>query len=323
MNAPISQDAFVHAAAPGGVVAELDAFADRIEASAADRTSSTGIVLAGTDATAIADTDTSALPAIAADAREIQAVLRKFGYESTTLDYLVSDVRARIARSSEDMLQIGRAVLCFRELPRGGYSKAIRAAGLTEDTARRVALVASKFLGADARRPILQLDRSKIYELALLDNDQIDEIAGDPAQLDQIDRMPVSELRRKLREARRETAAKQTVISTLGEENASLREAAARAAAGPARDTGPEQAMAQREARIRQVEVAAEDLRTAAMGYCAAIQASIDAGDPSEIELTTKSAAFVASMLAEAYRKAHIDVDLDYYMAPDWAQAAD
>ena len=81
--------------------------------------------------------------------------------------------------------------------------------------------------------------------------------------------------------------------------------------------------MAQREARIRQVEVAAEDLRTAAMGYCAAIQASIDAGDPSEIELTTKSAAFVALMLAEAYRKAHIDVDLDYYMAPDWAQAAD
>lgn len=274
------------------------------------------------------DTDTSALPAASADAREIQAVLQRFGYESTTLDYLVSDVRARVARSSQDMLEIGRAVLCFRELPRGGYSKAIRAAGLTEDTARRVALVATKFLGAEARKPILQLDRSKIYELALLEGDKLDEIAADADQLDHIDRMPVSELRRKLREARKNEAAKQAVISTLGQENANLREAAARAAGGATRDSGEEQAMLRREERIRQVDVAASDLRVAAMGYCAAMQASIDAGDPGEIDFTTKSAAYVAAMLAEGYRKAGIDVDLGAYMAqaivvPEWATIDD
>ena len=145
-----------------------------------------------------------ALALAAADEREIRAVLDRYGYQGTTLDQLIHDTRRQVNQSTEAMLEIGRAVCCFRELGRGRYGEAIQAIGLSPTTANRLAVVALKFLGRDHRKPLLTLDRSKVYELALLDDHDLDELTADPQQLDQIERMSVSELRRELRRSRRE-----------------------------------------------------------------------------------------------------------------------
>ncbi len=259
-----------------------------------------------------------ALQMQAADAQEIRQLLVRNGYGETTLDQLIHDVRRRMERSAEDMLEVGRAVLMFRELPRGRYGEAIKAAGMSLDTARRLADVALKFLGNAHRKPLLTLDRSKVYELALLDDSTLDEIATDQSKIDAVERMSVTELKKALREAKKNLESKDDLIQSVQKDNIELREEKI----ARTRFT-PDQAMA--EASKKQTDLLRE-LQAAAVGVLAnvnhfgAVLASWWEHGKAEGTFAEETAAWLAQQISTLYVRHNITVDFAEVITPIWTR---
>lgn len=120
-------------------------------------------------------------------------------------DRIVHEIRWHLALSAESMLEAGRRLVLLREHePHGEFLKALESAGVAPRMAQRLMQAALKF----GDRPALaQVGKSKLLELAVLDDDQISLLAEGGTVLglvlDDVDRMTVSELRAKLREERR------------------------------------------------------------------------------------------------------------------------
>lgn len=138
-------------------------------------------------------------------------VLDRFGFEGYTVDRLIVEGTLHTRRFTESILELGRIVLALRELGRGFYGEAIARMGISLDTARRVAGVALKFWGKEHRQSIMTLDVGKVYELALLDDKTLDDIADDPEKIDEYDRMSLTEMRKALREKQAQLDAKDVV----------------------------------------------------------------------------------------------------------------
>lgn len=257
-----------------------------------------------------------ALQMQAADAQEVRRLLVRNGYGETTLDQLIHDVRRRMERSAEDMLEVGRAVLLFRELPRGRYGEAVKAAGMSMDTARRLADVALKFLGHDHRKPLLTLDRSKVYELALLDESTLDAIATDPSKLDAVERMSVSELKKALREAKRNLDSKDDLIKSVQQDNAELREKEI----ARTRFTPDQERLAAD--RLQQIRL--QDLHDAALSviaevnsFGAVLTACWEQGE-AEGTHAEETAAWLAQQISALYVRHNITVDFAEEITPSW-----
>jgi len=258
-----------------------------------------------------------ALQLQAADEQETTRVLTKYGYADTTLDQLVSQVRQRAQRSVEDMLEIGRAVCCLRELPRGRYGEALKAIGLSADTARRLGAVALKFMGRDTLRPLLDLDQSKIYELALLDDSDLDAIATNPEKLDQVERMSVSELRTALRATRHDAEAKDDRLKQVHAENAALRdERASRSKYTPDQAEADRHKRQQSRARILH-EGALQAI--AQFNHFGAVLNDVLADcAEAEREHALQTARWLAQQIAGLYLGHGIDVDFQEVITPSW-----
>lgn len=259
-----------------------------------------------------------ALQMQAEEAIETRRVMERFGYVETTFDQLIADTRRMIKQSTEDMLEIGRAVCCFRELGRGRYGEAIKAIGLSPASAHRLAEVAMKFCGRDHLKPLLTLDCSKVYELALLDDSTLDDLATDPASLDTFDRMSVTELKKSLREAQKNLEAKDAVIQAVQEHNSDLLEKAiSRTRYAPDR--------AQQEEAKRQ-EAVLQALHAAAMGVMSAINhfggvlADASAlGDAAETH-AAEMASWLAQQISSLYVRHGIAVDFAEIVTPTWTR---
>lgn len=258
-----------------------------------------------------------ALQLQAADEQETTRVLTKYGYADTTLDQLVSQVRQRAQRSVEDMLEIGRAVCCLRELPRGRYGEALKAIGLSADTARRLGAVALKFLGRDTLRPLLDLDQSKIYELALLDDSDLDAIAADPARLDQVERMSISELRTALRATRHDAEAKDDRMKEVHAENAALRDREAnRTKYRPSLDA--QDAHKRQQSRARILHEGALQAIAQFNHFGAVLNDVLADCAEAEREHALQTARWLAQELAGLYLAHGIDVDFQEVITPSW-----
>ena len=127
-------------------------------------------------------------------------------------------VAFHLKRSAEEMLDGCRALLVTRvHLDNGRWGEFLRRIGLEDRLARRMVATARKFSGAEMK-PLIQAaaSKSKLFELLILDDEDLVKVAqgADDAvvTLDEIDRMPTSELRKALREARAEDQAKQKVL---------------------------------------------------------------------------------------------------------------
>jgi hypothetical protein len=258
-----------------------------------------------------------ALQLQAADEQETSRVLARYGYADTTLDQLVSDVRQRVQRSTADMLEIGRAVCCLRELPRGRYGEAIKAIGLSPDTARRLGAVAAKFLGKETLRPLLSFDQSKVYELALLDNAELEGLAEDPAQLDQVERMSVSELRIALRATRHDAEAKDDRLRQVHEENAALRDKEAnRTKYRPSLDA--QDAHKRRASRSRILHEGALQAIAQFNHFGVVLNDVLADCAEAEREHALQTARWLAQQLAGLYLAHGIDVDFQEVITPSW-----
>jgi|LSQX01.1.fsa_nt_gb hypothetical protein len=127
-------------------------------------------------------------------------------------------VSYHLSRSAEEILEAAKALLVARVfLDDGRWGEFLRRVGLEASLARRMIQVARKFNAPDTR-PVLQAaaNKSKLFELLVLDDEEIVKIAGGdpsaPVQLDDIDRMTTSELRKALRDARADGDATKKVL---------------------------------------------------------------------------------------------------------------
>lgn len=166
--------------------------------------------------------NTDALQAQQNDASERTAlVLQQFG-DGLPFDPIRYEdkVRGHLSRSAEEMLAAGRALVVAKEhLPHGEWGGFLARLGLGETLALRMAQAAIKFSNPAMSQDLIQAagSKSKLFELLVLDDEQIQELSNGGSvaglELDDISRMPVSELRKALRDARDERKAADQLLA--------------------------------------------------------------------------------------------------------------
>ena len=160
-------------------------------------------------------------------------IMQQFGdglpYER---DRIVHEARFYMAQSAESMLEAGKRLIILKENePHGDFTNILEnELGLAPQVARRMMQASMKVLGEGdeptKRSTLSVLGKAKLYDLMVLDNEELDELAdgGTVAglTLDDVDRMSVRELRQALREARETNAAQQRVLADKNEKIDSL-----------------------------------------------------------------------------------------------------
>ena len=155
-------------------------------------------------------------------AERISLVVQQFGDGLPFDQYRYEDkIRSHLSRSAEEMLAAGRALVVAREhLPHGEWGPFLERIGLEPRVAQRCAQAAIKFSNASTSTHLIEAagSRSKLFELMVLDDEDIQQLndGGTVAglELDDISRMPISELRKTLREAREESKAHEQLLAT-------------------------------------------------------------------------------------------------------------
>lgn len=147
---------------------------------------------------------------------------------------IVHEAKFYMAQSAEAMLEAGKRLVILKENePHGEFTTILEdQLGLAPQVARRMMQASIKFLGiGDAlpkRSTLSVLGKGKLYELMVLDDDDLDELADGGtiagASFDDIDRMSVRELRKALREKRDEYDVKCRVVAQKDAELNELKE---------------------------------------------------------------------------------------------------
>lgn len=244
---------------------------------------------------------------------------------------LVSEARFFMAQSAEAMLEAGKRLVQLKENePHGEFELIVdRDIGIAPSVARRMMQAAVKYLGGDLlgaapRAGLGALGKAKLYELMLLDDDQLDELgAGGTVaglQVDELRAMSQRELRSLVRELRVQTAAKDKVIASKDRKLNSLAEQLERPfqlSVGSAAKTAEEQALL-------------DSIQAAAIGaqmhllQLAALVRDLDAGNASEgVQLAAHtSVQYLAQILADAIAESGIRVDFAEMVEPEWLKKA-
>lgn len=142
-----------------------------------------------------------------------------------TFEGEVTAIRNDLTTSANSMLSAGCRLLRLKEHEgHGRFRKALEELGINRETSRRLMNTAMKFVadnGSVKYPHLLQQSVSKIYELALLDDDDLKDLDEGKSvadiDVDEVDRMTVRDLRKKVREARKEREALENVIKSKSE----------------------------------------------------------------------------------------------------------
>ncbi|HFW3086953.1 TPA: DUF3102 domain-containing protein [Salmonella enterica subsp. enterica serovar Reading] len=163
------------------------------------------------------------------------AVMDQFGdglpYERTRI---IHEAKFYMAQSAEAMLEAGKRLVILKENePYGEFTNILENdIGLAPQVARRMMQASIKFLGTENELPkrstLSALGKGKLYELMVLDNEELDSLADGGtvagATLDDIDRMSVRELRKALRESKEDLAASRKLNAEKSQEINELKE---------------------------------------------------------------------------------------------------
>ena len=129
-------------------------------------------------------------------------------------------IRTHLARSADEMLAAGRALLVVREhVPHGEWKEFLSRLSIDHTLAKRMQQAALKFSNGATSHHLIEAagNKSKLIELLVLDDDQVAELndGGTVAgiTLDDVATMSVSDLRKTLREARAEAEANDKLLS--------------------------------------------------------------------------------------------------------------
>lgn len=168
------------------------------------------------------------LPALQAEVSEHQGViLAQYGdglpYER--LRY-VDKCRYHMARSAEEALEVGRCLIVMKECEgHGDWLPLLDDIGLGLRTAQKMMQATVRFSNASSTTHLLEAAKSKtkLLELMVLDDEELAQLNDGESvrglQLDDVERMSVSELRRALRQTRadKEAEVAQAKSSVSGE----------------------------------------------------------------------------------------------------------
>ncbi|MFY2599398.1 DUF3102 domain-containing protein [Achromobacter xylosoxidans] len=169
----------------------------------------------------------TAKPAADVEAALVQAaersalVLKQFGdglpFDLPRYEHVI---RTHLARSADEMLAAGRALLVVREhVPHGEWKEFLSRLSIDHTLAKRMQQAALKFSNGATSHHLIEAagNKSKLIELLVLDDDQVAELndGGTVAgiTLDDVATMSVSDLRKTLREARAEAEANDKLLS--------------------------------------------------------------------------------------------------------------
>jgi hypothetical protein len=142
---------------------------------------------------------------LSAHATHLAVVDKKFGdIVEYQRDRVVSEAKFFVNQASESFFEAGKRLLLLKEHEEHGeFLNALERIGIDDSTARKLMSVAARF--ADSKT-LVSLSRSKLLELAVLDDEDLAELdkGGTAAGLtfDDVDRMGVRELRAALRKER-------------------------------------------------------------------------------------------------------------------------
>lgn len=147
------------------------------------------------------------------------ALAMQLGYEgSLSIGALEDGIRFYQQRTVEACLELGKHLLILKEMtPHGEFKQRTEMLNINERTARRFMSAALKFNKTDNLSVLKAAgNQSKLLELLVLDDEEITELSNggsvNDITLDEIDRLTASELRKKLREAKADAEAKDSII---------------------------------------------------------------------------------------------------------------
>lgn len=157
--------------------------------------------------------------AVSEHAQKLGVLATQLGYQgSLTVGAVEDEIRFYQQRSVEAVMELGKRLLILKEMtPHGEFSKRIEMLGISKRTAQRFMSVVLKFSKTTSMSLLEKSGNgTKLLELMVLDDDDIEIIdaggsIGD-VSLDAIETMSVRELKKALREAKADNAAKDQLI---------------------------------------------------------------------------------------------------------------
>lgn len=245
-------------------------------------------------------------------------------------DRVLHEARFFMSQSAEAMLEAGKRLVLLKENEsRGDFQHLIEAdLGLDPRVARRMMQAAVKFLGTDLaggakRAGLAALGKSKLYELMVLDDEQLDELAENGTvadlQLDELQTLSQRELRERVKDLQRQVEGKQKLILKREEKLRAAEEqleARFEPSADSAATTAEEQNLL---TGIRNASLEAH----AGLLKLAALMRDLDGMDVPD---SLRSAAhtdvqWLAQRLAEVASAAGVALDLEELAEPAWLKA--
>lgn len=171
----------------------------------------------------------------------VRAVAAQLGYQlpadCTDPDLIQRDIAANMRRSVEACLEVGRGLQVLKAAcGHGQFLPRLEVLGIEHSVAKRFMQTAAKFssLGTNAALTKALGSQSKLFEMLVLDDEQIEELelTGQTGELtlDDVATMSVKELRQALREARKDVEANGQVLAA---KNAKIDELATQLARKP------------------------------------------------------------------------------------------
>ncbi|UZR27460.1 hypothetical protein [Methylococcus mesophilus] len=96
------------------------------------------------------------------------------------LDRVTQEIRFLLNQSAEAMLEAGRRLIQIKDRePRGEFMDAVQKIGIDQFVASKLIRAARKFSNLRSNANLMALGKTKLIELAVLDEDEIDELAND------------------------------------------------------------------------------------------------------------------------------------------------
>jgi hypothetical protein len=251
----------------------------------------------------------------------VRAVALQMGYQlpadCTDPDMIQRDISANMRRSVEACLEVGRGLATLRAAcEHGQFVARLDVLGVEPRLAQRFMQAAAKFSKASGDVTLKIGSQSKLFELLVLDDDQVDELllTGQTGELnlDDVATMSVKEVRALARELRHELKAKDGLLATKNESLDKLKTKLRRIP-----QATPDEAAAQLRHEATQTAFAAQAAvqGNLALALQALDAAGTEAGDPALHQL------FMAGLVGCV--QAELTKLRDAYGLPDVSSAAD
>ena len=267
-------------------------------------------------------------------ASRVRAVALQMGYQlpgdATDPDLIQRDIAANMRRSVEACLEVGRGLAALKAAcEHGEFSKRLEVLGIDGPVASRFMLAASRFSNLPPAANLTKAigTQSKLFELLVLDADEVQELAagGEVRGLDADDiaGMTRNELRAALKASRDQLAAKDRVLADnaakINEQAQALELARSEKFIPPPRSVARTKAEQVLLTAVTQSASRAY-LRMHALFTAADAALSDSGGNAPEAvkQVARQSIEFMAQQLADMAQEFGISVNLEERISPDW-----